>query len=76
MSTGINEVIIRPIRLQYRPLQTKAVLEQAWVEGIRPCLVLNKIDRLITELAKSPMEAYEHIKHVLEQVRRGGVACY
>ena len=52
------------------------MLEQAWVEGIRPCLVLNKIDRLITELAKSPMEAYEHIKHVLEQVRRGGVACY
>ena len=46
------------------------------MEGIKPCLVLNKIDRLITELSKSPLEAYEHIRHVLEQVRPGGVVCY
>lgn len=45
------------------------VLEQAWLEGIKPCLVLNKIDRLILELSMSPMEAYDHIRHVLEQVR-------
>lgn len=30
--------------------QTKVVLKQAWLEHITPVLVLNKIDRLITEL--------------------------
>ena len=44
------------------------VLEQAWKEGVKPCLVLNKLDRLVTELSKSPTEAYYHIRHVLEQV--------
>ena len=49
--------------------QTQAVLQQAWVEGIKPCLVLNKIDRLITELKYSPTEAYYHLQQILEQVR-------
>ena len=45
------------------------VLEQAWKEGVKPCLVLNKLDILVTEqLSKSPTEAYYHIRHVLEQV--------
>ena len=30
--------------------QTHAVLHQAWREGLRPCLILNKIDRLVLEL--------------------------
>lgn len=30
--------------------QTKVVLKQAWLEHIRPVLVLNKIDRLIIEM--------------------------
>ena len=58
-------------------LQTKVVLEQAWQEGIKPCLVLNKMDRLITHLKITPLEAYGHIEHILQQVReregrRGG----
>ncbi|KAI8874030.1 translation elongation factor 2 [Ramicandelaber brevisporus] len=48
--------------------QTHTVLRQAWMEGIRPLLVLNKIDRLITELKLSPAEAYYHLKRTLEQV--------
>ena len=44
------------------------VLEQAWKEGVKPCLVLNKLDRLVTELSESPTEAYYHIRHVLEQL--------
>ena len=44
------------------------VLRQAWLEGIRPCLVLNKIDRLISELKYTPMEAHIHLQQVLEQV--------
>jgi hypothetical protein len=43
-------------------IQTHAVLRQAWEERVRPCLVLNKIDRLITELRLTPLEAYERMK--------------
>ena len=35
--------------------QTKVVLQQAWREGIKPVLVLNKLDRLITELKLQPL---------------------
>ena len=47
--------------------QTQAVLQQAWVEGIKPCLVINKVDRLILELHYSPTEAYYHLQQILEQ---------
>ncbi|OQR99167.1 elongation factor Tu GTP-binding domain-containing protein, partial [Thraustotheca clavata] len=47
--------------------QTNAVLRQAWHEGIRPCLVINKIDRLIYELQFTPLEAYRHICRIVEQ---------
>lgn len=48
--------------------QTHVVLRQAWLENIRPCLVMNKIDRLITELKYSPTEAYFHLQQILEKV--------
>ncbi|XP_025916271.1 elongation factor-like GTPase 1 isoform X1 [Apteryx rowi] len=48
--------------------QTQAVLRQAWLENIRPVLVINKIDRLIVELKFTPQEAYLHLKNILEQV--------
>ncbi|XP_072516959.1 elongation factor-like GTPase 1 isoform X2 [Salminus brasiliensis] len=48
--------------------QTQAVLRQAWLENIRPVLVVNKIDRLIVELKLSPQEAYTHLQKILEQV--------
>ncbi|XP_069029009.1 elongation factor-like GTPase 1 isoform X1 [Embiotoca jacksoni] len=48
--------------------QTQAVLRQAWLENIRPVLVINKIDRLIVELKLSSQEAYAHLKKILEQV--------
>lgn len=48
--------------------QTKVVLRQAWLEDIRPVLVLNKIDRLILETKLSPLDCYYHIAQVLEQV--------
>lgn len=49
-------------------IQTHAVLRTAWAEGVRPALVLNKVDRLITELQLSPLEAYAHLCRILEQV--------
>uniref|UniRef100_A0A8C8SXS6 Elongation factor-like GTPase 1 n=1 Tax=Pelusios castaneus TaxID=367368 RepID=A0A8C8SXS6_9SAUR len=48
--------------------QTQAVLRQAWLENIRPVLVINKIDRLIVEVKLTPQEAYSHLKNILEQV--------
>ncbi len=48
--------------------QTKVVLSQAWREGIKPILVLNKLDRLVFELKLAPLDAYLHLRSVLEQV--------
>ncbi|OZJ03843.1 hypothetical protein BZG36_04304 [Bifiguratus adelaidae] len=48
--------------------QTITVLRQAWRESVRPVLVINKIDRLITELQLTSTEAYLHMNKILEQV--------
>jgi ribosome assembly protein 1 len=48
--------------------QTVTVLRQAWIEKLKPLLVINKMDRLITELKMSPGEAYIHLSKLLEQV--------
>ncbi|KAB8243398.1 P-loop containing nucleoside triphosphate hydrolase protein [Aspergillus flavus] len=48
--------------------QTVTVLRQSWVEQLKPILVINKIDRLVTELKMSPSEAYSHMSKLLEQV--------
>ncbi|RMZ89397.1 hypothetical protein DV736_g3391, partial [Chaetothyriales sp. CBS 134916] len=48
--------------------QTVTVLRQVWSEKLKPLLVINKIDRLITELKMSPLEAYAHLERVLEGV--------
>lgn len=48
--------------------QTVTVLRQAWVEHIKPILVINKLDRIITELKMSPIEAHSHLQKLVEQV--------
>ncbi|KAJ9662880.1 Cytoplasmic GTPase/eEF2-like protein (ribosomal biogenesis) [Neophaeococcomyces mojaviensis] len=48
--------------------QTVTVLRQVWIEKLKPLLVINKIDRLITELKMSPAEAHSHLERVLEGV--------
>lgn len=49
-------------------IQTHAVLRQAWIEKLTPCLVLNKIDRLIVELKLSPLEAYNRLQRIVHEV--------
>ncbi|KAK8486770.1 hypothetical protein V6N11_000258 [Hibiscus sabdariffa] len=49
-------------------IQTHAVLRQSWIEKVTPCLVLNKIDRLICELKLSPMEAYNRLLRIVHEV--------
>ncbi|KAG6819994.1 hypothetical protein H0H93_006697 [Arthromyces matolae] len=48
--------------------QTIAVLRQAWQDRLRPILVINKFDRLITELKLAPVEAHHHLSRLIEQV--------
>ncbi|KAH9080512.1 P-loop containing nucleoside triphosphate hydrolase protein [Lactarius deliciosus] len=39
----------------------------AWIDRLRPILVINKLDRLVTELRQTPMEAYHHLSQLIEQ---------
>lgn len=48
--------------------QTVTVLREVWIEKLKPLLVINKIDRLVTELKMTPAEAYLHLERVLEGV--------
>ena len=48
--------------------QTVSVLRQAWLDGLRTVLVVNKMDRLITELKLTPTEAHHRVLQLVEQV--------
>lgn len=48
--------------------QTRSALSIAYVEGLKPILVLNKVDRLIMEMKLTPLDAYVRLTQVLEQV--------
>ena len=48
--------------------QTVTVLRQTWTEKLKPLLVINKMDRLVTELQMTPGEAFVHLSKLLEQV--------
>ncbi|CAA9989851.1 elongation factor Tu, putative [Plasmodium knowlesi strain H] len=48
--------------------QTKIVLRQTWKEMIKSILVINKIDKLITNQNMDSVSAYEHINNIIEQV--------
>lgn len=48
--------------------QTRSALSISYVEGLKPILVLNKIDRLIIEMKLTPLDAYVRLTQVLEQV--------
>ncbi len=48
--------------------QTLAVLRQAWSERMRPLLVLNKLDRLLSKLQLTPLEAWLHLTRVVENI--------
>ncbi|GAA5871870.1 hypothetical protein JCM8547_003293 [Rhodosporidiobolus lusitaniae] len=48
--------------------QTITVLRTVYLSHLRPILVINKLDRLVTELKLSPIEAYHHLLRIIEDV--------
>ena len=48
--------------------QTLTVLQQAFQEGVKPILIINKVDRLVLHLKQTPMDAYLHIRNIIEKV--------
>ena len=48
--------------------QTKSALHQAWIERLKPVLVLNKIDRLFLERKMSSLDIFNHLQQILEQI--------
>ncbi|CAG2116371.1 unnamed protein product, partial [Medioppia subpectinata] len=48
--------------------QTRSVLQQAWIERLKPILVLNKIDRLFVERKMTSLDIYMHLMQILEQI--------
>lgn len=44
------------------PTQTHAVLRQAWSEGMKPCLVLNKV-----RLANHKVQAFIHVNKCVQR---------
>ena len=48
-------------------VQTHAVMKQAWAERVTPTLVINKLDRLITELELDAQQAYERLARIVDE---------
>lgn len=47
--------------------QTHAVLYKALKERMRPCLILNKVDRLILDMKLTSVEGFYHLRRLLER---------
>ncbi|CAK9250497.1 unnamed protein product [Sphagnum jensenii] len=47
--------------------QTHAVIYKALKERLRPCLVLNKVDRLILDMKLTSVEAFYHLRRLMEK---------
>ncbi|KAL7676240.1 hypothetical protein ACOME3_002496 [Neoechinorhynchus agilis] len=48
--------------------QTVAVVRQASQEKLKLILVLNKLDRLLTQLKMSPEQAFDHLNRLIESI--------
>merc|ERR1712110_1148494 len=51
-------------------INTKMVIKQACLDGLPMCLLITKIDRLITQLKIPPVDAYYKIRHTIDDINR------
>ncbi len=49
-------------------LVTDKAIKQACQEGLPICLLISKVDRLITELKVPPTDAYFKLRHTIDEV--------
>jgi U5 small nuclear ribonucleoprotein component len=49
-------------------LVTEKAIKQACQEGLPICLLISKVDRLITELKVPPTDAYFKLRHTIDEV--------
>ena len=49
-------------------LVTQKAIKQACQEGLPICLLISKVDRLITELKVPPTDAYFKLRHTIDEV--------
>lgn len=49
-------------------LNTQRALQHAVAERVAVVVVINKVDRLITELKLPPADAYHKLRHTLEEI--------
>lgn len=49
-------------------LVTEKAIKQACQEGLPICLLISKVDRLITELKIPPTDAYFKLRHTIDEV--------
>lgn len=55
---------------------TERAVHAAAAEGLSLCLVITKVDRLITELKLPPADAYHKLKHTIQEVNAVVAAAY
>lgn len=49
-------------------IQSLAVLRHAFRQRVSPILLINKIDRLVREWRLSPLDAYDHLRRLIEEI--------
>ena len=56
-------------------VQTEVVTQQALAERVRPVMIINKVDRLITEMRMTPEAAYDQFQKIITDFKTIFTAC-
>ena len=56
--------------IEGKAVQTEQVLIQALAEGVKPVLMINKVDRLFIDRRYTPEEVYDHMQRVIDDINK------